>query len=165
MGFLSTLSNIANIVAPIAATALGGPAAGIATTALLPSGGVAAGTALARASQTAQILGIPIDPNATIAGPSAAFGQKNKTLTIVRVVNAAGQTVKEAVLDGRPFMMQKDFVTFKRVKKLIGKASRRLGGGRGTSKKKLEQAERMGLLEGIAVAGNETATALAVLDD
>ena len=161
MGFMSSLSGILNTALPVVASAIGGPSLAQAVTNTQIAGAAGRARQAGATVQALQAAGA-IAPGGVLAAPSAA---KNKTITLVRVVNAAGQTVSEVVLGGRPFIMQKDFITFKRVKKLIGKASRRIGGSKRGSKKAIESAERMGLLEGLAAAGNETATALALLDD
>jgi len=92
------------------------------------------------------------------------MGMKNVTQTIVQTLNPAGQLIRQVILRGRPFLMRRDFVNLKRTMKLIRQANARLGGRRAATKKQKEEAEQLGLLKGLAVAGNETATALAVLD-
>lgn len=53
-------------------------------------------------------------------------GGKNRVITTVSTINPAGQIIKQKQLAGRPFLMNKDIVTAKRVFRTIQKASGRL---------------------------------------
>jgi len=60
------------------------------------------------------------------AAAAAVTGGKNVVVTTVTTFNAAGQAIKQKQLAGRPFLMNKDIVTAKRVFRTIQKASGRL---------------------------------------
>jgi len=81
--------------------------------------------------------GVPI-----IGGPLTATGQaveaavvsgavgcptgKNRIRTVVQTILPNGQVCEQKVLEGRPFLMRKDFVTAKRVRKLIQAAKTKI---------------------------------------
>jgi len=56
----------------------------------------------------------------------AVVGGKNRIVTTITTMNAAGQIIRQKNLSGRPFLMNKDIVTAKRVFRTIQKASGRL---------------------------------------
>jgi len=67
-----------------------------------------------------------LDPPAAAAGMAGCPTGKNRVITTVTTVDAAGRIVKQKQLAGRPFLMNKDIVTAKRVFRTIQKASGRL---------------------------------------
>jgi len=104
-------------------------------TGITPVGAPAAAgdNTLAKILQQATLGGLPaavvgltgiLDPPAVAA---AAVGMgKNRVITQVQTFNAAGQLIKQKTLLGRPFLMNRDIVTAKRVFRTIQKASGRL---------------------------------------
>jgi len=60
------------------------------------------------------------------AGAVAGMAGKNRVITTITTINPAGQIVKQKQEPGRPFLMNKDIVTAKRVFRTITKASGRL---------------------------------------
>jgi len=98
-------------------------------TTLAPAGGSTLGKLL----QSVALGGLPqavvgltgvLDPPAVAAAGCPAG--KNRVLTVVQTFDPAGRVVKQTVLDGRPFLMNKDLVIAKRVFRTIQKASTRL---------------------------------------
>lgn len=141
MGFLTSLLRIA---APIAGAFLGvqaaAPAAAPAqvTGPTIPAGTTpTAKTAVRSRPGLLTQLGQAVTGGATsIALPGTAIGAaveqavvspaglgcptgKNRIRTIVQTILPNGQVCEQKVLEGRPFLMRKDFVTAKRVRKLI----------------------------------------------
>jgi len=164
MGFMDTLGGLFTTIAPIAAGLIGGPALSTAVSAL--STGDAA-IVQRQAGATAAALGLtPAQIAANVAAAGAGgVGMKNRIQTVVQTLSPAGLVLKEKILSGAPFLMRKDFVALKRTMKLIRVASRRLGTGKRMTKAQQEHAERDGLIKGLLAAGDNTSTALALLDD
>jgi len=148
MGFLSSLLQIA---APIAGAFLGVQAAAPAPApAQIAAPGIPAGvtpTAKTAVQQTPSFLtgiGQAITGGApSIVGPGTALGAavqqavvspqavgcptgKNRIRTIVQTILPNGQVCEQKILEGRPFLMRKDFVTAKRVRKLIQAAKTKI---------------------------------------
>lgn len=125
MGFLSSLLKIGGtllkspVVRTLGAGLLGG-AAFEGASALLGGGDDPVQKALAGAGATATTI-------RTIA-PGAGVGNINKNTVITRVmtISPSGVMLKQEDLPGRPFLMNKDIVTAKRVFRAIRKADQRL---------------------------------------
>lgn len=147
MGFFSSLLRIAS---PIISGFLGGAT----TQALLPAPAAAAPAPIT-GSSTAPPAVIPSAKQTAAQQSAAARGRglafrgrraaearaevaprevdlvacptnKNVIRTIVQTILPDGTVCKEEVLQGRPFLMRKDFVTAKRVRKLISKAKTKI---------------------------------------
>lgn len=136
MGFFTSLAKIitplAQIAAPLIGTALTGGipgavaagAAAAAAPAATPKQIAAAVTAAQAGVIAPVVAGRAIVP--TVAGIVAVPGMRNVVTTTVRTTDPAGNTVGIEVLEGRPFLMRKDFVTAKRVIKALRKAAARI---------------------------------------
>ncbi len=129
MGFLSSIAKFAKIVAPIALGVVAGEA-GVAVAEAL----VAEDTPKAKAQM--QITGRAVAPTrisvtaplarARAEGVRIAGVRKNVVITTIDSFDAAGNVVSTEQLRGRPFLMQQDFVTAKRVIKALRKAAARI---------------------------------------
>jgi len=51
---------------------------------------------------------------------------KNRVQTTIQTINPQGQVIRQQVVQGRPFLMQKDFTIAKRVIKLAAQAAARI---------------------------------------
>lgn len=147
MGFFSSLLKIA---APIVSGFLGGGAVALAAPAVVAASSTAPPAVAPSAKQTSSTLamvargiagpisgGLLAAPAALATAAEAAritAGQavvpcpsgKNRIQTIVQTILPNGQVCEQVVLEGRPFLMRKDFVTAKRVRKLISKAKTKI---------------------------------------
>jgi len=133
MGFLSSLTGFVSALGQVAApliTAAISPtaaiAAGVVATAAPPATpkAIAAAVAAQARAVVPTVAGLPAlaAPRAIVGAP----GLKNVVTTTVRTTDPAGNTVGIEVLEGRPFLMRKDFVTAKRVIKALRKAAARI---------------------------------------
>ena len=141
MGFLSSLLRVA---APIVSGFLGGgavqafqpqPAAVAAPTgeSVRKIGG-RGGAALVRGGIRKADIGPSvvktIEARVGVRAGCPVGGSKNRIMTIVQTMDADGNVLCEEELEGRPFLMRKDFVIAKRVRKLITKAKSKIAPAR-----------------------------------
>jgi len=135
MGFFSALVGVARTVlgvaAPIAAPvarAAAPVAAPVMRALAAPSvravGLAAVGGALGTGAVMALAPGAQAAPSlVALAGDRA---MKNRISTVVQTIAPDGTIIESKVLEGAPFLMKKDFVTAKRVRKLISKAKTKI---------------------------------------
>lgn len=137
MGFFSSLIGIgrtllgvaAPIAAPVRAAAI--PAATAVGRALVSPGARTAGlAAVGGALGTAGVMALaPAAAPGVVPSPVgvAVPGlMKNRISTVVQTIAPDGRVIESKVLEGAPFLMKKDFVTAKRVRKLISKAKNKI---------------------------------------
>jgi len=140
MGFLSSLTGFIGRVAtgvgrflgvvPPAAVAGAGLAAGAVAARVAPRavGRLLPGAIGAVAGATGALAGTAL--LAPDDGTGAMVGGNGMTTvqTIVNTIdNATGQIIRQRVLRGRPFLMQRDFVAWRRVERMARTAARRVG--------------------------------------
>jgi len=77
----------------------------------------------------ASIVGQAVAPTATaavLAGGAACPTTKNRVQTIIQTIAPNGKVIKQRIERGRPFLMNRDIVTAKRVFRTVAKVSGRL---------------------------------------
>jgi len=170
MGLGSFLSGLVSVAAPIALTALGGPA--LAQTQQLAA--TAATVQQQQAAVAAAVAsGIPpavaaANLTASITGTTVGGGMKNKVITKVQTFNPAGVMIGEKIMPGSPFLMRSAFVNLKKTQKLIRTAKKQLPTGRSGAKQDEKIAQLEGLIQGIIASGHDSghaALALTQLND
>jgi len=183
MGFSSFFKSLTTAAVGAAGGFLtGGPAGAVAgavgavtaTNILTPTtavgGGVQRGTQLAGETATQAIRrrvaagGEPLI-QAAIARGAVVPRLKNMVRTLVQTIAPDGTIIREVILEGRPFLMRKDFVTLKRTLKLISAAEKRIPRARRRGQKDRDELnELQGLVRGLIAGDNPTARALTVID-
>jgi len=140
MGFLSSIGGFIGRLATGAGRLLG-----IIPPAAVAGAGVAAGAVAARVapSLAARVLpgvvGAAVGAGAALGGTAllatddgrAGLAGGNGMTTVQTIVNtidnATGQIIRQKVLRGRPFLMQRDFIAWRRVERMARTAARRVG--------------------------------------
>ena len=136
MGFLTVLKAIAKVALPAVGAAFLGEAA---ISSILPDADDASPKAQAAAATAVGPLAVPITAVPTKAGattlaaiqagfaPTVAAGMgRNIVITTIDSFDGAGNRVSTEQRRGRPFLMNEDFVTAKRVIKALRKASEKI---------------------------------------
>ncbi len=130
MGFLDgLLSTVGGILGAVGGPVGIGVGASLGSTAasLLGGGGVPSASQQLGVT-TAGIVGGPLGGGIQSAISAADGGQrmKNRVITRVQTLNPANEVIREKVLMGAPFLMQKDFQIARRVIKLSKQAAARV---------------------------------------
>lgn len=91
---------------------------------------------------------------------------KNMVQTVVQTIAPDGTVIREVVLEGRPFLMRKDFVILKRTLKMIAIADKRVPRARRRGLKERDELnELQGLVKGLIAGGDRTAARLINIDN